>query len=292
MLSLRNFCKVCFAVFSILLCAIILQRIFPVTTGDVHREAEDLFKLFSWFPVTNTLLTNWVIVLCVIFSVRWIVGDGFGHAPTRAQATLELFVEKLRAILEPVLGREVFRHAFPFLLILFTYLLIENLSGLLPGVGAFGYVDTAGNFRHFFRPTNADLNATVGLALASFFAWLYFTWRYAGPRAFFQDTFGNKTQRGEVPTALYFILGAVFIGVGFIDIISILFRIVSLSFRLYGNVFGGESLITRMINICAYVIPLPFYFLEFLIGSIQAFVFMILTAVYIGLLTNHENRAK
>jgi len=75
--------------------------------------------------------------------------------------------------------------------------------------------------------------------------------------------------------------------VGLIEIVSILFRPVSLSFRLFGNVFGGENLLANMTSLISWIVPVPFYFLEILIGAVQAFVFTLLTAVYIGLICNH-----
>jgi len=87
---------------------------------------------------------------------------------------------------------------------------------------------------------------------------------------------------------MHFIVGLIFILVGFIEVISILFRPVSLSFRLFGNVFGGENLLSNMHGLMAYFLPVPFYLLEVLIGLIQAFVFTLLVAVYIGLICNHE----
>jgi F-type H+-transporting ATPase subunit a len=267
--------------------ALLMSRLLPTTAAAVHWGATELYSIGGKFPITDAMVTNWVIALAVVFAVRRIVGSGFSAIPTRGQAALEILVEKLRPILEPVVGRRAFPHVFPFLLVLFVYILIENLSGLLPGVGTLGFVDSAGRFRYFFRPANADLNATLGLALASFFSWIYFVGRYAGPGAFFRDTFGNKARHGEVPTPAYAVLTVIFVGVGIIDIISIFFRIVSLSFRLYGNIFGGENLLGNMSGLFAYLLPVPFYFLELLIGIIQAFVFTLLTAVYVGLLTNH-----
>jgi F-type H+-transporting ATPase subunit a len=210
--------------------------------------------------------------------------------PGRGQAALEIVMEKLENMFEPIVGKRALPHVFPLLLTLFIYIFIQNVSGLFPGVGAFGLMQN-GHFHYFFRPTNADLNATLGLALVSFFAWFYVVLRHVGPRALLHDTFGNKADPKEVPMAIYLGLGVIFIGVGLVDVISMLFRVVSLSFRLYGNIFGGENLITKMLGLSAYVVPVPFYFLEILIGFIQALVFTLLTAVYIGLLTNHESES-
>jgi F-type H+-transporting ATPase subunit a len=269
----------------------LLGSFLPVSTGNVSKQAYDLVTVFSSIPITNAMVTNWILSLLVIFSIRRIVGRSPAIIPTRSQAILEILVEKLQALFEPIVGKHALPHVYPFLLTLFVYILLQNWSGLLPGVGAFGFLEH-GHLHYFFRPTHADLNATIGLALASFGAWLYFVLRHAGPRVFLWDTFGNKANRREVPLAIYLALGAIFIGVGLVDVISMLFRVVSLSFRLYGNVFGGENLISRMMGLFAYLVPVPFYFLELLIGLIQALVFALLTAVYIGLLTNHEGEAK
>ena len=145
----------------------------------------------------------------------------------------------------------------------------------------------AGGWLDFVRPANADLNLTLALALVSMAAWLYFILRYAGLKAVLIDLFGNKADRSEIPLPLYLFLYLIFFAVGLIEIISILMRPVSLSFRLFGNIFGGENLMHSMSNICQWGLPIPFYFLEMLIGLVQALVFTLLVSVYIGLICNH-----
>jgi F-type H+-transporting ATPase subunit a len=105
----------------------------------------------------------------------------------------------------------------------------------------------------------------------------------------FLDIFGNKADKKEIPTAIYYFLFVIFFAVGLIEVISIVFRPVSLSFRLFGNVFGGENLLVSMTNLIGYIVPVPFYFLEVLIGAVQAMVFTLLVAVYIGLICNHDD---
>ncbi|MFW6354577.1 MAG: F0F1 ATP synthase subunit A, partial [Verrucomicrobiota bacterium] len=123
--------------------------------------------------------------------------------------------------------------------------------------------------------------------IAALFGWGYFVLRYAGFKTLIFDLFGNKADKEDVGVGMYVLLFPIFIGVGFIEVVSILFRPVSLSFRLYGNVFGGENLLANMTGLAPYVVPVPFYFLETLIGLVQALVFTLLTAVYIGLICNH-----
>jgi F-type H+-transporting ATPase subunit a len=117
--------------------------------------------------------------------------------------------------------------------------------------------------------------------------WFYFIMRYAGPRAVLYDLFGNKADKKGLPAVIYYFLFVLFFGVGLIEIISILVRPVSLSFRLFGNILGGENLIHAMYGMQKWVLPVPFYFLELLIGFVQALVFTLLVSVYIGLICNH-----
>jgi F-type H+-transporting ATPase subunit a len=131
------------------------------------------------------------------------------------------------------------------------------------------------------------MNTTIALAAVAMIAWFYFIMRYAGPRFVLQDIFGNKADRRETPAIIYYPLFLIFFGAGLIEIVSIFFRPVSLSFRLFGNVFGGENLLHAMTGIQKWGLPAPFYFLELLIGFVQAFVFTLLVAVYIGLICNH-----
>jgi F-type H+-transporting ATPase subunit a len=131
---------------------------------------------------------------------------------------------------------------------------------------------------------------TFALATVSFVAWLYFILRFAGPKTVFLDLFGNKAERKEIPGVLYVFLYFIFFAVGIIEVISIAFRPISLSFRLFGNVFGGENLMHAMTELTPWsrwALPIPFYFLEMLIGFVQALVFTLLVSVYIGLICNH-----
>jgi F-type H+-transporting ATPase subunit a len=119
-------------------------------------------------------------------------------------------------------------------------------------------------------------------------AWTYFVIRYTGLKVLAFDLFGNKADKKEVGLPMWLALGFIFLGVGCIEVVSIIFRLISLSFRLYGNVFGGENLIHSLGAIAPFVIPTFAAILEVLVGLIQAFVFTLLSAVYIGLICNHE----
>ncbi len=261
-----------------------------------HEKAEHLFEL-GGIGVTNSMLTTWIFALVIIVLFRIMLGRGASLIPSKGQLVIETMIDSLGGIMEPLLGKKTFRAAFPLLLGFFSYILIMNWAGLLPGVSSIGIKEGAnGEIIPFLRPANTDLNTTLALAIISFVAWIYFVLRYAGLRAFLHETFGNKADKNEIAFPIYIGLFAVFFAVGCIDIISIVMRLLSLSFRLFGNTFGGEVLLENMHHMAielprffSWIIPIPFYLLELLIGLIQAFLFTLLTAVYIGLITNAES---
>lgn len=271
--------------------------------GGVSLVSEEVFKLGA-FPVTNSMVTSWIISIVIIILVKLLVGKT-SLIPSKGQLIVESAVTSLRTILEPIVGRKVFFPSFWLLSGLFIFILIHNWSGLLPGVGTIGQGIQDGN--HFkitkplIRPGNADLNMTLALALVANLCWIYFIVRYAGLKAIIKDWFGNKADKTQVNFLVFGLLGILFIAVGFIEVLSIIFRPVSLTFRLFGNVYGGESLLHSMfylgetlnlnetlINVTMAIAPIPFYFMEVLIGLVQALVFMLLVSVYIGLICNHE----
>lgn len=250
------------------------------------------------FPITNSMVTSWVVSLVIIVVVRLLVRKP-ALAPSRGQLFVESVVGGLREIVEPIVGRKVFFPSFWLLSGLFLFILVNNWSGLLPGVGSL-YTEVGGEKVPLIRPGNADLNMTFALAAVANLAWLYFIIRYAGPKAIIKDWFGNKAEKGEIHWGMFYFLGVIFLLVGVIEVISILFRPISLCFRLFGNVYGGESLLHSMFhmgeklnapdwlsNLMMGLVPVPFYFLEVLIGLVQALVFMLLVSVYIGLICNH-----
>lgn len=275
-------------------------------------------------PITNAMVTSWVISFFIIFIIRTLAGR-MSLIPGKGQVVVETLVIGLRDLIEPIVGKKMVQPTFWLLGGLFTFVLITNWSGLLPGVGTIGddtmkvqfysaeqqdlfnsYAEGSeeqdemirnlrkegrvkDHLNYFIRPANADLNMTFALAAVAMIAWLYFIFVYVGPRGVIKDIFGNKADKDEVPMPIYYLLTLIFIAVGFIEVISIMFRPVSLSFRLFGNMFGGENLLSSMHGIFAFLLPVPFYFLEMLIGFVQALVFTLLVAVYIGLICNHSD---
>jgi len=258
----------------------------PLAAEGVAPSAAKLIDFGHGWSITNSMVTGWVISILLVLLIRWLVGKPT-IVPSRGQAVFESLLEGLREIFEPIIGKKAFPTAFPILVTFFVFILFHNWMGLIPGVGTmgWGFDDPSGHFhltRPLIRPHNADFNGTIALAAISFGAWAIIVFKFAGPALIFKDLFGNKADKAETPGWLYPILSLVFLVVGLIEVFSIVIRPFTLSVRLFGNVFGGENLLhgTGFIFV--------FYFMELLVGVIQALVFTLLTAVYIGLLCNHE----
>lgn len=238
-------------------------------------------------PLTNTIVTTWAISILLILVVRLSVGTP-RLIPGKGQAVIESLIDGLRGLLGPIVGKKAFPLTFPLLIGLFLFILVHNWSGLIPGVGVFGHLDAEGHLKYWMRPANSDLNATFGMALVAMIAWFAISLKVAGPKFFLWELFGNKAEKKDTPALIYAMLIPIFLMVGVIEMVSIAFRPVSLSFRLYGNVFGGENLLASMTGLIPYIVPVPFYFYEVLVGVVQALIFTLLVAIYIGLMTNHE----
>lgn len=263
--------------------------LFAVLAATAHaseggHEAAASLKEFIGLPVTNSILTSWLITLAIIVVVRLSVGTP-KLVPGRGQSVLEGALTGLRDLYEPIVGKKAMPMAFPLLVTLFIFIVLHNWSGLLPFVGTVGWGHEVDGHFHIttplIRPHTSELNGTIALALVSFGAWFIIVMRYAGPGLLIKDLFGNKADKNELNPAIYWGLSIVFLVVGLIEVVSIFIRPVTLSMRLFGNVFGGENLLHAM-----HFLP-PFYFLELLVGGVQGLVFTLLSAVYIGLICNH-----
>ncbi|MFO1449710.1 MAG: F0F1 ATP synthase subunit A [Opitutaceae bacterium] len=249
-----------------------------------HERAASLSDTLH-LPITNSILTSWVVTFAIIIGIRWLVGTP-KTIPGRGQSIVETALEALKDLYGPIVGKKVMPVAFPLLVTLFIFIVLHNWSGLLPFVGTmgWGHTDASGHFHvvlPLIRPHTSELNGTIALALVSFGAWIILVMKYAGPGVLIKDLFGNKADKKELSPGVYWAISLVFLVVGVIEVISILIRPITLSMRLFGNVFGGETLLHSMS-----FLP-PFYFLELLVGFVQGLVFTLLSAVYIGLICNH-----
>ena len=244
------------------------------------------------FPITNSMLVTWIVALALIVFAQ-VATSRIKDVPDGAQNFWEWLVESLHKFLENIIGHDLVKRTFWFFATIFIFILFCNWFGLIPGVGTvgWGHKDASGHFtltEPFFRGANADLNMTFAMSIVFFACWVVWALQANGVGGFLMHIFGAK---GNTTGALKVLMVVVFFLVGILEVVSILFRPVSLSFRLFGNVYAGESMLEAMANIVpslAWLIPIPFYFLEILVGLVQALVFMLLTAVFTLLITQHD----
>ena len=250
-----------------------------------------VIKRIYGFPITNSMALTWVIALGLILFAQ-LATRNIQQVPSGLQNFWEWLVESLHNFLEGIIGPDLVKRTFWFFATVFIFILFTNWCGLIPGIGTIGYGhQTDKGFeidRALFRGTNADLNMTLAMSLVFFGCWIFWALQSNGPIGFLKHMFAPK---GNSTGPLKVLLAVVFFAVGFLEIISIIFRPISLSLRLYGNIFAGENMLEIMSNLVpslGWLLPIPFYFMELLVGVIQALVFMLLTAVFTMLIMPHD----
>ena len=254
-------------------------------------KAVEIARPFG-FPITNSMVVSWIVALGLIAFAQFATRN-MKKIPAGAQNFLEWLVEGLYKFLSGIIGPHLAQRTFWFFATIFIFIISANWFGLIPGVGTIGWGhQTSHGFtiaQPLFRGANADVNMTLAMALVFFASWLVWSFREVGVRGFLKELFAPK---GESEGLLRVLLVVVFFAAGCLEIISILFRPVSLTFRLYGNIFAGENLLEAMARLVpgfGWLVPIPFYFLELLMGLVQALVFMLLTAVFTMLMCQHES---
>jgi len=256
----------------------------------LSQKAIEIARPFG-FPITNSMVVTWIVAVGLIVFAQ-LATRTMNEVPGGAQNLLEWLVDGLYKLLESVIGPHLVARTFWFFATVFIFILAANWITLLPGVGTIGWGrQTAHGFmvdEPLFRGANADLNLTLAMALIFFALWIVWALQEVGVRGMAKELFGAK---GETTGFMKPVMGVIFVAAGLLEIISILFRPISLSFRLYGNVFAGENMLeamSRLVPGLGWLLPIPFYFMELLVGLVQALVFMLLTAVFTLLICQHE----
>jgi F-type H+-transporting ATPase subunit a len=241
--------------------------------------------------VSNSMVVTWIVALGLIVFAR-IATWNLKEIPSGAQNFWEWLVESLYEFLQGIVGPELVKKTFWFFATIFIFILATNWFGLIPGVGTIGWgVQTEHHFevtRPLFRGGNADLNMTFAMAMVFMVFWLIWAVQANGVGGVFQHLFGTK---GDSTGVLRILMVIIFFLVGFLEVFSIAFRPISLSFRLFGNIFAGENMLEAMSNLVpslGWLLPVPFYFMELLVGIVQALVFTLLTAVFTMLICMHD----
>ena len=242
------------------------------------------------FAITNSMLVTWVVALGLII-VAQIATKKPKLVPSGLQNFVEWLVESLIEFFQGILGTKLAKETFWFFGTVFVFILFSNWFGLIPGVGTIGWdVDAHGHVhKPLLRGVNADLNMTASMSLFFFALWLYWSFKSIGPGGFFFHIFDVK---GHGFSAMGIFLLLIYISVGLVELVSISLRPVALMFRLYGNVFAGENILETVMGLggkyFGWLTVLPFYFLELLVGLVQALVFALLTAVFTSLMCSHH----
>lgn len=244
---------------------------------EISLAAETVWHIGS-FPITNSMLTAWVVM--VVLLVLGLVTRRVQLVPRGLQVALEMLVEFLYGLAQSIIQNDrVARRLFPLLGVLFIYILLGSWIGLLPGVGSIGVWEVKEGHEvlvPLFRAPMADLNATLALTFVSVTVTTVVGYAVIGGREFVKKYI-------RLTSPIDFIIGL-------LEIVSELSRIISFSFRLFGNIFAGEVLISVMTFLIPYFLPMPFYGFEIFVGVIQAFVFTVLTMVFVSLaIQKHEH---
>lgn len=227
-------------------------------------------------PITNSLITTWLVV-AILLGFAFAATRKVAPIPTPLQNFAEFLVESLRNMVESV-AHEKTKVFFPIIASFFFFIIVGNYLGLLPGVGTIGYTETVKDHEVFiplFRSINSDINTTLALALVSVITTHYFAIRYLGVGAYLKK---------------WFPISPIMLFVGLIELAGEFTKIISLSFRLFGNIYAGESvLFTASHKLFAFIVPIPFLSLEIIVGFVQALVFSMLTLAFMVILTEkHE----
>lgn len=262
---------------------------------ELPKHAEEVLKIFG-FPITNSMIMVWLVAGGIIF-VAQRATKSMQLVPSGLQNFVEWLVETLENFFGSILGEQLARRTFWFFGTIFVFILFANWAGLIPGVGTIGWqeygpgVDPNDRFKPFLRGVNADLHMTSAMAIAFTLLWFYWCVTEIGIKNFFAHIFAPK---GEFSGIMRVAMILLFLFVGAIEVFSILIRPVALMFRLFGNVYAGENMLETMLLMdvpkwLSWLPAFPFYFLELLVGFVQALVFALLTTVFLKLMTDHDD---
>lgn len=265
----------------------------PAEEAAEHHSpaALEVYNL-GGFPVTNSMITGWVVTLMLAWVAIRFRNQVRAGRRTIFTASIETIVLSLHGFLSDIMGAKLAKQTLWLLGSFFIFIISANLLGLIPGIGCIGWGFQNGPLftvtTPLFRGVNADLNTTLALGALFFVFWLVWAWKANGPLGILKHIFGFE---GEATGIMHFVMVVVFLAVGLLELLSILIRPFSLALRLYGNIFAGEVVLNTMhhkVPLLSWLLPVPFYLMEVLVGLIQAMVFTLLSAVFVMLICRHD----
>jgi len=257
--------------------------------------AEPIFNIGE-FTITNSYLNSLLTVIILVMFFLF-ASNKIKKVPSGLQNILEIIIEGSLKFADSITGSRSKSEKFiPLVLGLFLFILVNNYLGIFPGIGTVGFIESHEGhqvFIPFLRGGTADLNTTLALAIVTVIATHIFgvmavgAWNYLNRFLNFQTLLDIPRNFSKDKSVIF--VNPIQFFVGLIEIIGELAKIASLSFRLFGNIFAGEVLIASMMVLLAFILPVPFLFLEILVGLIQALVFSILILVFLTMATATEH---
>lgn|SRR3989338_3263762 len=244
----------------------------------ISLSAEKIFTLFAVFPVTNTLLMAW-LAMAVLVGIALFTYRSLALVPKNGMYNaVEAVVDGAVSFVEDVVGsRKEAERFFPIVGTIFFFVLLSNWMGILPLVGSVGFYEVGEHgkvFAPLFRSVNSDINMTLALAVSS-----VIIVHIVGI-----VTIGFFKHAGKYLN----VTNPILFFVGLLELVGEVAKVVSFSFRLFGNIFAGEVLLTVIAFLVPYIAPLPFLGLELFVGLMQALVFAMLTLVFLKTATEHH----
>jgi F-type H+-transporting ATPase subunit a len=241
-------------------------------------------------PITNSMICTWIVAAFILIVVRIGTWNNIKEIPSGLQNVIEALVEGWDGLIGDILDKRVTRWVFPFATTFFIFIVISNLTDLVPGVGSIGATHN-GEFRPFFRPPTTDANLTCAMAGIFLVMSLYWAVRYNGFWGLIKHIFGVKMETSKLAYPLFFLL---FLFIGAMELLSVMFaRPVALAMRLYGNVFAGESILDMIFHgkslVFSLILSSGMYFYETFVCLVQAFVFAMLVVAFVGTLCSHTD---
>lgn len=271
-------------------------------TEEIQHEAtlfaEPILHLGS-FTITNSLIMSWITVVILItffIAVGRKVKKQRINKPGKLQTLFEIILEQAFNLADSVTNsRKKTEKFLPVVLTLFLFILVNNWLGLFPGVGTIGFVENGAHGKFFvplLRGATADLNTTLAISLFAVILSHILGVMWIGIWNHF-NKFVNAKVFLEIPKKIkkdpiIMMVNPIKAFVGIIEIVGEIAKVASLSLRLFGNIFAGEVLLASMMAIFAFFLPLPFMFLELIVGIVQALVFAVLTLAFMSIATTAE----
>lgn len=239
---------------------------------EISLKAEEIFEIGN-YTITNSLLLSFIVFL-ILSSFAFIFRKKIKIIPGFAQNFLEILIEAMLSLMDSVLGdRKKSEKYLPLIMTIFIFILASNWLGLFPGIGSFILKTDHANIP-LLRSPASDINFTLTLAIIAIFSTNFFGVKSLG---FFNHI--KKFFNFSNPIKFF---------VGILEFLSEFSRMISFSFRLFGNIFAGEVLLTIVFFLTPYIVPIPFLFLEIFFGAIQALIFATLTLVFLSIHIAHE----